>query len=58
MSLIYLILMELEVVYKLANKRIKVLKEEKKPWYLQAIEKRMHLFYIGPDIIFLLHKLA
>lgn len=58
MSMPYLILMEPDAVYSLANTREEILSEEKMSWYLQTIWKRMHLCHTSPDLIFLVNKLA
>lgn len=54
----YLIPMESDAVYKLADTGGEKLTEEKKSRYLQAIGKLMHLCYTRPDIVFSVHKLA
>ncbi len=54
----YLIPMEPDAVYRLADTGGEVLNEERRSWYLQAIGKLMHLCHTRPDIIFSVHKLA
>ena len=54
----YLIPMEPNIVYRLADTRGEVLNEEKRSRYLQVIRKLMYLCYTRPDVIFSVHKLA
>lgn len=46
LSLTYVILIKIDIVYKLTNKGRKILTKKRKFWYLQAISKLIHLCYI------------
>lgn len=57
-SPLYFIFMKLDTVYKLADIKEKILTEERKSWYLQVIEKLMHLYHVWHNIVFSVYKLA
>lgn len=56
-SLFYLIFIELDAVYKLADIKKKILTKKRKSRYLQKIRKLVHLYYTRLDIVFSVYKL-
>lgn len=54
----YFIPIKLDAIYKLADTKKEKLVEEKKFCHLQVIKKLMHLYYVQPEIVFLVYKLT